>query len=132
MTTWTNWARNQAAGGITVVRPRDAGEVVSTVREAAARWDRVKAAGSGHSFTGIGRPEGVQLVLDALAGIRGVDRDTGIVTAGAGTSLRQLSDLLAGEGLAMTNLGDIDVQTIAGATSTGTHGTGRTYGGLAT
>ncbi|MGH9114513.1 MAG: D-arabinono-1,4-lactone oxidase, partial [Acidimicrobiales bacterium] len=102
------------------------------VREAAARWDRVKAAGSGHSFTGIGRPEGVQLVFDALAGICGVDRDTGIVTAGAGTSLRQLSDLLAGEGLAMTNLGDIDVQTIAGATSTGTHGTGRTYGGLAT
>ncbi|MGH9055892.1 MAG: D-arabinono-1,4-lactone oxidase [Acidimicrobiales bacterium] len=131
MTTWTNWAGNQVAAGVTVVRPRDAGEVASAVRDAATTGRRVKATGSGHSFTGIGRPEDVRLVLDALYGIRSIDRASGIVTVGAGTSLRQVSNLLAREGLAMTNLGDIDVQTLAGAISTGTHGTGQTYGGLA-
>ena len=74
----------------------------------------------------------MQLRLDRFAGIERVDAEAGLVTVRAGTPLHQLNDELWQVGLAMTNLGDIDAQTISGAISTGTHGTGARYGGLAT
>ncbi|HVA75452.1 MAG TPA: D-arabinono-1,4-lactone oxidase [Acidimicrobiales bacterium] len=132
MARWSNWAGNQSADGVTVVNPRSTEEVAEAVRRAAGAKQRVKPIGAGHSFTAIGRPEGTQLVLDNLTGLRSVDRASGAVTVEAGTRLHRLNELLAGEGLAMTNLGDIDVQTIAGAVSTGTHGTGSRFGGIAT
>jgi FAD-linked oxidoreductase len=132
MTSWSNWAGNQRAEGVTVVEPRDTEEVASAVRRAAERGQKVKPIGAGHSFTGIGKPKDVQLVLDSLSGIRHVDREAGVVTVEAGTRLHRLNELLAGEGMALTNLGDIDVQSISGAVSTGTHGTGSRYGGIAT
>lgn len=132
MGTWTNWAGNQTASGVRIERPRSAEEVATIVRGAAERGQRVKAVGSGHSFTAIARPEDVQLDLSALDALHSADRERGLATVGAGTPLRRLNDLLAGAGLAMTNLGDIDAQTIAGAVSTGTHGTGEKFGGLAT
>jgi FAD-linked oxidoreductase len=125
---WSNWAGNQSASGITVETPRSVEDVSAIV----ARGGKVKAAGSGHSFTAIGRPEQVLLDMSGLQGIRRVDPDSCLVTVGAGTTLALLNRLLAGEGLAMTNLGDIESQTISGAISTGTHGTGRAFGGLAT
>jgi FAD-linked oxidoreductase len=131
MATWSNWAGNQAADGVTVVTPATTDDVAETVKMAAEAGQRVKPIGAGHSFTAIGRPEGTQLVLDGLSGLRSVDRENVTVTVQAGTRLHLLNDLLAGEGLALTNLGDIDVQTIAGAVSTGTHGTGSRYGGIA-
>ena len=132
MTSWSNWAGNQRADGVTVIEPRDTGEIAAAIRGAAERGQRVKPIGAGHSFTAIGKPTGVQLVLDNMTGLRSVDRETGIVTVEAGTRLHRLNELLAGEGLAMTNLGDIEVQSISGAVSTGTHGTGSRYGGIAT
>jgi L-gulonolactone oxidase len=132
MTSWSNWAGNQRAEGVTVVEPRDADEVARIVRQAAERGQKVKPIGAGHSFTAIGRPEDVQLVLGGLSGLRDVERETGVVTVEAGTKLHRLNELLAGEGLAMTNLGDIEVQSISGAVSTGTHGTGSRFGGIAT
>ena len=132
MATWTNWAGNQTASGVDLERPRSAEEVADLVRAAAERGQKVKAVGSGHSFTGISVPEAIGVDVSALDALHAADRETGRVTVGAGTTLRRLNDLLAGAGLAMTNLGDIDSQTIAGAISTGTHGTGSKYGGIAT
>lgn len=132
MTTWSNWAGNQRAEGITVVEPRYTEDVVAAVLRAANRGKKVKPIGAGHSFTGIGKPQDVQLVLDGMSGLRSVDRQAGIVTVEAGTKLHRLNELLAGEGLAMPNLGDIEVQSISGAISTGTHGTGSRFGGIAT
>lgn len=132
MARWSNWAGNQTADGVTVLVPRHKEEVADAVGRAAEKGQRIKPIGAGHSFTAIGRPEDTQLVLDDLSGLRSVDKGSGVVTVEGGTRLHTLNDLLAGEGLAMTNLGDIDVQTIAGAISTGTHGTGSRYGGIAT
>jgi L-gulonolactone oxidase len=115
-----------------VVRPADVDEVVRTVKQAAADGRRVKAVGAGHSFTAIAATDGVLLRLHALSGLREVDRAAGLVTIAGGTPLHQLHHLLAAEGLAMANLGDIDRQSISGAISTGTHGTGARLGGLAT
>ena len=125
-TRWRNWAGNQQAG-VDVVHPGSAEEVA----ELLTSGRRVRPIGSGHSFTGVGRPEDVQLVADRLTGISGIT-DDGLVTVGAGTPLHRLNAELSRGGWAMTNLGDIDRQTIAGALSTGTHGTGARFGGLAT
>ena len=88
-------------------------------------------SGAGHSFTPIAATDGISLRLDRMSGVRRVEVDTGRVTLGAGTRLRDLPALLEPYGLALQNMGDIDAQTIAGAISTGTHGTGADFTGLA-
>ncbi|MGI8882144.1 MAG: D-arabinono-1,4-lactone oxidase [Jatrophihabitans sp.] len=132
MTDWTNWAGNQRAAQVHVAAPRSTDELVAAVRAATARGERIKPIGAGHSFTGIGHPEHVQLRLDHYARLVRLDRDTRLVTVQAGMPLHRLNRFLAEAGLSLTNLGDIDRQTIAGAVSTGTHGTGARFGGLAT
>ncbi|HEX5331992.1 MAG TPA: D-arabinono-1,4-lactone oxidase [Cellulomonas sp.] len=129
---WHNWARTEAATPTRVARPRDLDELVAAVRGADGL--HVRAVGAGHSFTGAAVTDGVQVRLDALSGIERVTTQpdgTAHVTVGAGTHLSDLNVALAERGLAMRNLGDIDRQTIAGAISTGTHGTGARLGGLA-
>jgi len=128
---WRNWARTEEARPMRVERPADAGAVQRAVAAAAATRLRVKPAGAGHSFSGIGVAPDVLLDLDALSGVVDADVATGRVTLKAGTRLHALPRLLAPYGLALPNMGDIDRQSIAGATSTGTHGTGGAFGGLA-
>ncbi|MGP4113464.1 D-arabinono-1,4-lactone oxidase [Streptomyces sp. 4N509B] len=123
-TVWRNWARTQTAHPARVERPTNADELSAVVRRAVADGLRVKAVGSGHSFTGVAVTDGVLVRMDAMARPVSVDRDTGLVTVEAGMTLRRLNELLAAHELAMTNLGDIDRQTVSGAISTGTHGTG--------
>ncbi len=129
---WSNWADNQHAAPSRVVHPRDVDELAGTVKEAVTAGQRVKAVGSGHSFTSIAVSDGVQLNLSEMSGFVAADRRTGLVTVQAGMPLHRLNATLAELGLALSNLGDIDAQTVAGALSTGTHGTGRRLGGLAT
>jgi FAD-linked oxidoreductase len=127
---WQNWGRSVRATPAHLALPRSIDEVVEVVGIARDAGSTVKAVGAGHSFTAIAATTGVQLDLGALQGVLGVDGN--LVTLAAGTRLHQLPALLAPHGLALANMGDIDRQTIAGATSTGTHGTGARFGGLAT
>jgi FAD-linked oxidoreductase len=129
---WTNWSRTVTSRPSAVETPADLGQVARLVRAAADRGTTVKAVGAGHSFSPVAVTDGIQLRLDALSGLRSVDRDAGLVTVGGGTRLADLNAGLAAYGLALPNLGDIDRQTIAGALSTGTHGSGDRLGGLAT
>jgi L-gulono-1,4-lactone dehydrogenase len=112
--------------------PVSTGEVAQILRAAVRRGRRVKVIGSGHSFTDIAGTDGSLVRLDAMARLHAVDLDARTVTVGAGMRLDRLSGILAGLGLALANLGDIAVQTVAGAISTGTHGTGLRLGCLAT
>ena len=129
---WRNWGRTASVRPQRVERPADAAALVRAVQAAVARGLRIKAVGAGHSFTGIAVAPGVLLDLDDLSGIVEVDRERSRVRVFAGTRLHQMPRLLAPYGLAMPNLGDIDRQSIAGATSTGTHGTGLRFGGIST
>jgi FAD-linked oxidoreductase len=129
---WRNWGRSEKIRPARVERPRDTAAVQRAVVSAAERGLHVKPVGAGHSFSGIAVAPGVQLDLHELSGVIAVDEASGRVTLGAGTNLYRLPQLLAPYGLALENMGDIDRQTIAGATSTGTHGTGGRFGGLAT
>jgi FAD-linked oxidoreductase len=126
---WRNWSGNERAE-VAVVHPASVEEVAAVLTAAAGAGRRVRPVGSSHSFSAIARPEEVQVVLDELCGVAvGTD---GLVTVGAGTPLYRLNAELARTGWALTNLGDIDRQTVAGALATGTHGTGARFGGLAT
>ncbi|HET8602983.1 MAG TPA: D-arabinono-1,4-lactone oxidase [Marmoricola sp.] len=124
MSTWTNWSGLATAHPAQVMTPRDAEEVVDAVIAARRQRLTVKMPGTGHSFTGIACPQGLQLRPDALSGIVSVDRDAMTVTVLAGTPLHVLNAGLEALGLSLHNMGDIAEQTVAGAISTGTHGTG--------
>ncbi|MDW4571231.1 D-arabinono-1,4-lactone oxidase [Microbacterium sp. M3] len=128
---WRNWGRSESVRPQRVEFPRTIAAVQRAVRAAAAQHLPVKAVGAGHSFTGIAVAPGVLLELRDLSGLVKVDADRGRVTLLAGTRLHQVPGLLAPYGLAMENLGDIDRQSISGAISTGTHGTGARFGGIA-
>ncbi|HEY0118573.1 MAG TPA: D-arabinono-1,4-lactone oxidase [Cellulomonas sp.] len=131
---WENWARTQRVTPRRVERPVDAGGVADAIRRAVSEGLTVRAVGSGHSFTGAAVADGVQLDLAGMCTLEGVVQQPDgrtFVTVGAGIRLADLSALLAARGLAMENMGDIDHQTLAGAISTGTHGTGAHLRGMA-
>jgi FAD-linked oxidoreductase len=129
--TWQNWGRSASVLPARVERPHTPEGVQRAVKAAVAQGLPIKAVGAGHSFTGIAVAPGVLLELDDMQGLVSADVQTGRVTLLAGTRLHRIPGLLARYGLAMENLGDIDRQSISGAISTGTHGTGAGFGGLA-
>ena len=130
--TWRNWAGTETVEPQRVVTPRTVNEVADAIKQAVQDGLKVKAIGSGHSFSGVAVAPGLQIRPDHLDGLVSVDSESGLVTVEAGIPLHRLNPLLAEQGLAMEILGDIDRQTIAGAVSTGTHGSGREFGSIST
>ncbi|SEC27346.1 D-arabinono-1,4-lactone oxidase [Streptomyces sp. TLI_105] len=128
---WRNWAGNVTSRPAREVSPASAEELAEAVRRAAEDGLRVKTVGTGHSFTSIAATDGVLIRPGLLTGIRRIDREAMTVTVESGTPLKRLNVALAREGLSLTNMGDIMEQTVAGATSTGTHGTGRESASIA-
>ena len=131
MATWRNWAGNQKANPLSIEAPKSVSELSAIVSRASEQGQKVKAVGSGHSFTSAAASNGRMIRLENLSGILHVDHASCQVTVGAGTRLSDLNMLLHTEGLALANLGDIAYQTVAGAISTSTHGTGKALTGLA-
>ncbi|MDQ6840583.1 MAG: FAD-binding protein [Actinomycetota bacterium] len=129
---WSNWSGTATCHPASVEWPVTTADMARVVRTARRRGQRVKAVGSGHSFTPIAATDGVQVRLGRHRRILDIDRERATVTAEAGVRLRSLAETLAARGLALSNLGDVAVQSLAGAIPTGTHGTGARYGGLAT
>ncbi|MFI6300847.1 D-arabinono-1,4-lactone oxidase [Amycolatopsis thailandensis] len=132
MTRWTNWAGTATASPLRVHRPRGTEEIAEAIGRSAADGRRLRPLGSGHSFTAIAAADSDAMDLTGWTGIASADVAKGLVTVRSGTTLKQLNAELDALGLAMTNLGDIDAQTVSGAISTGTHGTGARLGGIAT
>jgi FAD-linked oxidoreductase len=123
-TEWRNWAGDQRCRPAAVEAPSTREELAAAIQRAVEAGHRVRVAGAGHSFTEAALTDGVMLRLDGLNRILDLDRASGFVRVEAGISLHALNEALQAEGLAMENLGDIDSQSLAGAISTGTHGTG--------
>ena len=119
-----NWAGIESCTPAEYLRPRNVDEVQATVAAAGTRGRVVRAVGAGHSFTPAALTEGTLISLEHLNRVVDVDASSGLVRVEAGITLRDLNQKLDAHGLALGNLGDVDVQSIAGATQTGTHGTG--------
>ena len=121
---WRNWAGDQACRPAVVEHPATTAEVADAVGRARDAQRVVRVAGAGHSFTDAALTDGTLLQLDRMRRVLEVDSTSGLVRVEAGISLNELSEALWAHGLGFENLGDVDVQSIAGATATGTHGTG--------
>jgi L-gulonolactone oxidase len=121
---WRNWTGDEACTPAAVAHPASIEELSARIAGAAQQDLRVRVAGAGHSFGDIVCTDGLLLKLDRMAKVIDVDRASGLVRVQAGITIDALNRRLAEYGLAMENLGDIDAQSIAGAISTATHGTG--------
>src|SRR5689334_22317106 len=131
MATWRNWAGDQSCTPHSIEAPTSLDNLRETVARAAAAGRRVRASASGHSFTDIALTDGVMLRLGQLNRVLDFDAASGLVRVEAGATLRDLNRRLDELGVAFENLGDIDRQSLAGAISTGTHGTGARFQSIA-
>jgi L-gulono-1,4-lactone dehydrogenase len=121
---WRNWAGDEHCVPMAIERPASTAEISRAIARAADRGRRVRVAGSGHSFSDIACTDGVMLATDRLTAVLEIDRSAGLARVQGGVTIRELNRRLSAHGLALENLGDVDAQTIAGAISTATHGTG--------
>lgn len=128
MTQWSNWSGSVKASPATIVRSRDEGELAAAL----SRARKVRVVGAGHSFMPLCETDDLLVQLDQLEGDLIIAPDRRSVSAPAGWSLKRLTAALWDEGLSLANQGDIDSQSLAGALSTGTHGTGAALGSLST
>ena len=128
---WRNWSRHVSERSQLTAGPKSETAVRSLVIGAAGSGLQVKTVGAGHSFNDIASTEGLRIHLDDYRGLVSVNPDTNVATFRGGTRLYEMPALLRPHGLALANQGDVDQQSIAGAISTGTHGTGLGFGGLA-
>jgi FAD/FMN-containing dehydrogenase len=132
MADWSNWSGSVVCKPRELLTPGDEAEVARIVRRAGDGGQIVRVTGSGHSFTPLCASDDVLLSLDRLAGIESVDEASNRAWVRAGSKIKDLGAPLAAHGMALANQGDVDVQAIAGAVSTGTHGTGPTLGNIST
>ncbi len=129
---WRNWSGSVEGRPRETARPASLDELARMVGEYDRAGRHVRLVGAGHSFTPLAQTDDVLMTLDGMQGIISADPDTGTVRVWGGTRLKRLGEELLSRGLAQENLGDIDVQSIAGAIATGTHGTGVGFGSIAT
>ena len=123
MTTFSNWAGSVTAQPSEFLQPSRIDEIPDII----TRSRSVRTVGAGHSFSPVAAGEGTMMNLDKLSGLVGVDKQRKRVRFLAGTRLRDVPKLLRPFGLALANQGDVDPQSLAGAISTSTHGTGLNY-----
>ena len=121
--TWHNWSGLQQATPAAIATPANEAELIDLMRKVRGE---VRAVGSGHSFTALVPTTGTIISLDRLSGVISVDKAAMTATIHGGTRLGVLSRELDRFGLGLRNLPDIAVQSISGAISTATHGTGMT------
>ncbi|MDJ1132747.1 D-arabinono-1,4-lactone oxidase [Streptomyces iconiensis] len=122
--TWRTWSGTVGCAPAQLARPTSEDEIGQAVRAAARSGLTVRAAGTGHSFNRLATTPGVLLDLTSYAGVVAVDHAAGEVTVRAGTRIGALCEALDRQGLALENIGTLADQTVAGALSTGNHGTG--------
>jgi L-gulono-1,4-lactone dehydrogenase len=124
---WCNWTGDQRCAPRTLARPSTTAELQGLI---GAAEGAVRLAGSGHSFSNIVLTDDTLIELAGMDRVLDVDTSARLVTVEGGITIHKLNESLAAHGLALENLGDVDAQTIAGAVSTATHGTGATLRNL--
>lgn len=131
MKNFINWSQNVICTPKAWLYPKSIEEIQQIIIDNIG-INKIRVVGSGHSFTPLVACNDIIVSLDNYQGIIHVDKQNKTVKVKAGTKLKYLGELLFQHQLAQENLGDINVQSIAGALSTGTHGTGIQFGTLST
>src|SRR5262249_22638627 len=126
-----NWAQTITCKPDQFCQPASEAEVQQLVQQAIKDKKRVRTVGAGHSWAPLVLTEDILVNLDQL-NLVASDSTSQRSQAQAGIRLKDLTPQLAEAGLGLANLGSIREQSIAGAISTATHGTGLPFGILAT
>lgn len=121
---WMNWAGNIRFTPDSIVQPSGTADVSRLLRDAAAEGRKVRCVGTGHSWSALAETRDTLVNTDRLNRIISVDDTTGQVVVQSGAKLKDLNVQLWERGLAFSNLGSIAEQSLAGAVSTATHGSG--------
>src|SRR2546421_8652729 len=98
---WRNWAGDQQCVPAVIEQPGTVEELQRVVSGAAERGQKVRAAASGHSFTDAACTDGVMVKLDRLNRVLEVDREAGLAKVEGGVVIRDLSEQLYEQGLAL-------------------------------
>lgn len=130
--TWSTWGNQHSSTTSGILTPRSIAEVQTAVAHASASRKKLKVVGYSKSSSAIAQPSDQLMRLDFLTGLTDINRASLTATFLAGTSVSDANKALAHYGLAFENLGRLSSQSLAGAIATGTHGTGITYGIIAT
>jgi FAD/FMN-containing dehydrogenase len=136
--TWRNHLGNQRIDPLRIYTPQSIDDVQAIVRTAREWGVNVRAVGSGHSWSDVALTDGFLLKTSGLARVPAPEPDfvrpewaaRKLVRAEGGTRIKELNDWLDANGLGLVNMGGYDHQTVAGVTSTSTHGSGTTFGPL--
>jgi alditol oxidase len=123
-----NWAGNVVYDASAVHRP----ESVDELRKLVAAGGRIRALGTGHSFSSVADTRGALVLLDGLPPAVDIAPDRTTATVPAGMRYAEVAARLHAAGLALHNLGSLPHISVAGACATGTHGSGDANGGLGT
>ena len=127
---WSNWSGSVSCSPARIVSPSNAREVVAAIRDARKEERQIRTRGAGHSFSPLCACDDLLVDPGRLTGIEAVDADHRWARIRAGTRVSDIGEPLNRAGLALSNQGDIDLQTMAGALATGTHGTGLGFGSM--
>lgn len=117
---WRNWSGLQQSYPTQILKPQNMDELQSIVKNNA----KIRVVGAGHSFTPLVSTDATLLSLDHFSGIENSEPTLSQAQIWSGTRLFNLDQYLQPLNQALMQQGDIDQQSIAGAVSTGTHGTG--------
>lgn len=125
---WSNWSGNEHARPNEYVLPKSIEDIQKTIKKAISFKQTIRVIGAGHSFSQVAKPEQIAMSLHEMRGLISLNLDKEEATFYAGTYLHEVGPILEAYHFALSNMGDIQEQTLAGVISTGTHGTGVTLG----
>jgi FAD/FMN-containing dehydrogenase len=124
MEIFKNWSGSMVFTPGEVCTPESEEQVCELVKKANSEGKKIRVAGAGHSSSPLVRTSNYLLSLKHFRGVEDPDLDNHRATVPVGMTVKEAGKDLFRYGLAMHNTGDVDVQTLAGAIGTGTHGTG--------
>lgn len=121
---WRNWSGAQNCLPLARLAPKDLDELVLAITRAPGK---IRPVGAGHSFSALVPTDGTLLSLSFFNGLLDHNPESLQATFAAGTPMSRMGPALKAIGQALPNMADIDYQTLAGAISTSTHGTGKGF-----
>lgn len=119
---WQNWSGGQVAQPANILYPQDENALVRAIKESTGN---IRAFGGGHSFSPVVPTQGTMISLEGINGLVRHDKAALTATFRAGTRVAQTGEVLKAVGQGLLNEADINMQSLGGAISTATHGTGR-------
>jgi FAD/FMN-containing dehydrogenase len=127
---WTNWSGSLTFTPSEVYEPFTEEELSQLVQQVANRHHKIRLVGAGHSSSPLVFTRDYMVSLKNFLTVDRVDKNSSTAWIGAGLTVKQAGTKLLDYGLSFHNTGDVDMQTVAGAISTGTHGSGITLQNL--